>query len=166
MTQKHKRKVLAIFNNILALLRAGRRIPCRTVQKLLGLQIWISTVFRVAHQFLTSSCDVLKRSLNKGWFYGNSDRELTKRLLFDLQFWRRFISTSPKASFTYFLDQLPANSAVLFSDASSSWGMSSCTFPATQPSSYRSGRDVLAIRMGGVNSYHTLTGPRPGCCSN
>ena len=39
ITQKHKRKVDALFNNILALLRAGRGIPCRTVQGLLGLQI-------------------------------------------------------------------------------------------------------------------------------
>ena len=38
-TQKHKRKVVALFNNILALLRAGRGIPCKTVQVLLGLQI-------------------------------------------------------------------------------------------------------------------------------
>ena len=39
ITQKHKRKVVAHFNNILALLRAGRGIPCRTIQRLLGLQI-------------------------------------------------------------------------------------------------------------------------------
>ena len=39
ITQKHKRKAVAIFNNILALLRTGRGIPCRTVQRLLGLQI-------------------------------------------------------------------------------------------------------------------------------
>ena len=39
ITQKHRRKVVALFNNILALLRAGRGIPCRTVQRLLGLQI-------------------------------------------------------------------------------------------------------------------------------
>ena len=39
ITQKHRRKVMALFNNILALLRAGRGIPCRTVQRLLGLQI-------------------------------------------------------------------------------------------------------------------------------
>ena len=39
ITQRHKRKVVALFNNILALLRAGRGIPCRTVQRLLGLQI-------------------------------------------------------------------------------------------------------------------------------
>ena len=62
--------------------------------------------------------------MGKPRFYARRDRELAKRLVFDLQFWRRFVSNSPKGSFSYFLDQLPVNSAELFSDASSSWGMS------------------------------------------
>ena len=34
ITQKHKRKVVTLFNNILDLLHSGCGIPCRTVQRL------------------------------------------------------------------------------------------------------------------------------------
>ena len=60
VTQKHKRKLLAIFSNIMGMIRRGLFIPIKQIQKLLGLQIWISTVFRVVREFPTSSCDVLR----------------------------------------------------------------------------------------------------------
>ena len=48
VTNKHKRKVLAYFDNFLLVVRKQGGIRIRSIQRLLGLQIWISTIFRVA----------------------------------------------------------------------------------------------------------------------
>ena len=54
VTQKHRRKITAYFKNFLVAARKNERLSVRGVQRTLGLKIWISTVFRVARQFLTS----------------------------------------------------------------------------------------------------------------
>ena len=119
VTQKHKRKLLAIFSNIMGMIRRELVIPIKQIQRLLGLQIWISTVFRVAREFLTSSCDVLRSLGNKTGFDTSNNPLLVKRLMFDISFWRRFIKGNPEASFNYCLNNLPENDATLSSDASS-----------------------------------------------
>ena len=49
--------------------RKNQRIAIKSIKKMLGLQIWISTVFREARQFLMSSCDSLRISLRGTHFY-------------------------------------------------------------------------------------------------
>ena len=96
---------------------------------MLGLQIWISTVFRITRQFLTSLCDVLRSVLGPndegpGWFfYPRKHKRLVNRVLFDLKFWRRFVQETLKASFDYLLNRLPRNESKMYSDASSRHGM-------------------------------------------
>ena len=123
VTDKHKRKIIAFFKNMLRIIRNKGAITVRSVQKLLGVQIWISTVFRVSRQFLTSTCDVLRVSAGRSYFSTRTNTDLVKRLIFDFKFWRRFILDIPKASFDFFLGLLPENNIMLSSDASTSWGM-------------------------------------------
>ena len=74
-------------------------------------------------QFLTSTCDVLRISHHKSHFFPRKHRDLVSRLLFDLKYWRRFIMKAPSAKFAYVLGRLPENDRILFSDASTSFGM-------------------------------------------
>ena len=60
ITVKHSRKITVYFNNFLVAARKKERLSIRGIQKMLGLQIWISTIFRVARQFFTSIYDILK----------------------------------------------------------------------------------------------------------
>ena len=60
ITTKHSRRVVAFFNRFLMLIRKSGRLLIRDLQRMLGLQIWISTVFKIARQFLTSICDLLR----------------------------------------------------------------------------------------------------------
>ena len=129
ISRKHKSKILVFFNNFAKSARQGRRIRVRGMQRMLGLQIWISTIFRIARQFLTSLCDALRTVLHshngkpREFFRPNSHKRLVKRVLFDLKFWRRFVQKTPKISFDYLLDRLPRNDSTMYSDASSSHGM-------------------------------------------
>ena len=99
------------------------------MQKMLGLQIWISTVFRITRQFLTSLCDVLRIAYRPdgggqgSYFFPRKHRSRVGRVLFDLKFWRRFVKRTPKTSFDYLLDRLPRNDSRMYSDASSRYGM-------------------------------------------
>ena len=63
ITCKHSRKIVAYFNRFLMIIRKKGRLPIKNVQRMLGLQIWISTVFRIARQFLTSACELLRISV-------------------------------------------------------------------------------------------------------
>ena len=69
INRKHKRKETRYFNNFLVAARKNERLSNRGVQRMLGLQIWISTVFRVARQFLTSICEILKITVSNQYFY-------------------------------------------------------------------------------------------------
>ena len=86
VTDKHRRKVIAFFDRFLLTVRKNGRIPIRDIQKLLGLQIWISTVFRVTRQFLTSICDILRIAGRQKFFYPRQKRDLARRAVFDLKF--------------------------------------------------------------------------------
>ena len=90
---------------------------------MLGLQIWISTVFTVARQFLTSICDLLRISINSHFFYPRRHRSLANRIIFDLKFWRRFVASDPEMSFNAILGRSPHNTHTLACDACTSWGM-------------------------------------------
>ena len=105
------------------MVRCNSRILFKDMQKLLGLQIWISTIFRVARQFLTSICDVLRIAKGNRWFYPRKHKALATRVVQDLKFWQRLVSEPAKAEFNYILDRLPENSGMLSSDASTSFGM-------------------------------------------
>ena len=65
----------------------------------------------------------MKFSDNLRFFYPRKHKQLVKRVLFDLKFWRRFITARPQLGFDYMLGNLPTNKATLACDASSSWGM-------------------------------------------
>ena len=103
--------------------RTQGRIPTKKLQRILGLQIWISTVFRVMRQFLTSTCDILRVSRMKRYFYPRKHYNLVLRMIFDLKKWRRFILQMPGASFSYVLGRLPWNNHCLSSDAATTYGM-------------------------------------------
>ena len=90
---------------------------------MLGLQIWICTVFRIARQFLTSACDVLRVAGKERFFYPRKHRELVKRVVFDFKFLRRFINNAPRMGFKNILGRLPESGVKLSSDASSKFGM-------------------------------------------
>ena len=124
VTDKHKRRVIAHFDNFLLVVREQKGIHIKSIQRLLGLQIWISTVFRVARQFLTSTCDIIRVTGEATHFYPRRHRALTKRAVFDISFWRRFVKGDPESSFSYFLNLLPVNDITLSCDASGAWGMS------------------------------------------
>ena len=104
-------------------MRTNGSILVKDLQKMLGLQIWIGTVFRVMRQFLTSTCDVLRVAQHKSHFFPRKHRDLVPRVLFDLKHWRRFIMKAPSAKFAYVLGRLPVTQSVMFSDASTSFGM-------------------------------------------
>ena len=104
-------------------IRKKSRIAIREIQRLLGLQIWISTVFRVTRQFLTSICDILRNAGRSSFFYPRKYPVLVKRLLFDLKFWRRFVTNNPHTAFKYAMGRLPINEVILSSDASTAYGM-------------------------------------------
>ena len=70
----------------MGMLRRKVGIRVKQIQRLLGLQIWISTVFRVAREFLTSSCDILRVVGCKSFFHPKQNEHLVKRLVFDLKF--------------------------------------------------------------------------------
>ena len=123
ITSKHKSKILTFFSRFHAVVRCNSRILFKDMQKLLGLQIWISTIFRVARQFLTSICDVLRIAKGNRWFYPRKHKALATRVVQDLKFWQRLVSEPAKAEFNYILDRLPENSGMLSSDASTSFGM-------------------------------------------
>ena len=124
ITRKHKRKMAVYFDNFLVAARKKERLSARVIQRMLGLQIWISTVFRVARQFLTSMCDILKITGAIGFFYPRKHPHLVGRAVRDLAFWRRFVMGTAEAGFNYLLDRLPVNRHRLSSDASTSFGMS------------------------------------------
>ena len=123
ITQKHRDKVLSFFDSFLASARAKGRISVKRIQRMLGLQIWICTVFRVARQFLTSACDILKISVKFTFFYTRRHPALVARAIRDLWFWRRFVCSSTEASFNYLLNRLPINDGYMSCDASTTWGM-------------------------------------------
>ena len=123
VTEKHKRKIIAQFNRFLSVVRRRDRIRVNKVQRMLGLQIWISTVFTLARQFLTSVCDVIRIAADEQFFYPRKHKALTSRVIFDLKFWRRFIASNPRATFRTILDRLPSNTHTLACDACTSWGM-------------------------------------------
>ena len=56
-------------------------------------------------------------------FFPRQYRDLVSRVLFDLKHWRRFILKVPSAKFDFVLGRLPESRNVLFSDASTSFGM-------------------------------------------
>ena len=125
---KHKSRILLFFDRFIVCIRSNGRIPIRDIQKMLGLQIWISTVFRIARQFLTSICDALRLShktpgKQEKFFFPRKNRHLASRIIFDLKFWRRFVLSSPHSTFKSLLELLPQNRDCLFSDASSTFGM-------------------------------------------
>ena len=123
VTQKHRRKITVFFDNFLVAARKKQRISVRSIQRMLGLQIWISTVFRVARQFITSICDILRVSGDQEYFYPRRHIVLVARAVRDLSFWRRFVSSTAKAGFDFLLCRLPVNKFRLSSDACTSFGM-------------------------------------------
>ena len=86
VTEKHRRKITVYFDNFLAAVRKGQRLSFRGIQKMLGLQIWISSAFRVARQFLTSICDILKCSGEQDYFIPRKHQVLAARAVRDLTF--------------------------------------------------------------------------------
>ena len=123
LTEKHIARILQYFDQFLAIVRSESWIRVKKIQKMLGLQIWIGTVFRVTRQYLTSTCDILRLTHGKRFFYPRKHKSLAARVVYDLMFWRRFIIDSPKASFDYMLSRMPVNDIYLASDASTSFGM-------------------------------------------
>ena len=123
VTCKHKSRVLNFFALFLKTVRLKKRIRLRAIQKMLGLQIQIGTVFRVTRQFLTSTCDIIRATGNAEFFYPRRFQLLTARAIIDLKFWRRFITSSPSAHFDYILNHLPYNVSSLSCDASTGFGM-------------------------------------------
>ena len=118
VTDKHRIKIVTIFNRCLATMRSQGRLPVKDLQRMLGLQIWISTVFRIARQFLTSTCDLLRVANTRAVIYPRRHHSLIARVIFDLKFWRRFVLSRPKTSFDALLNRLPLNGNKLASDAS------------------------------------------------
>ena len=83
---------------------------------MLDLQIWISTVIRVALQFLTSTCGLLYEVGTKAYFYRRKHSNLASRIVVDLKFWRRFLSCEPEATFKNVLGLSPENNDILASE--------------------------------------------------
>ena len=123
VTKKHRSRIIVFFDNFLVAVRKKQRISVKSIQKMLGLQIWISTEFRVARQFLTSVCDILRITSGCCYFYPRKHQALVARAVQDLTFWRRFVSGTAAASFDYLLSRLPVNDNRLSSDACTSYGM-------------------------------------------
>ena len=76
VTNKHRRKLISFFDKFLAIFRRKARIRVRDIQKMMGLMIWISTVFRVTRQFLTSICEVLRYCGSRAYFRPNTNKSL------------------------------------------------------------------------------------------
>ena len=123
ITSKHRVKVSQFFDEFLMIIRKKGRLLVKALQRMLGLQIWISTVFKVARQFLTSICDLLRNAGDKTYIYPIQHKHLISRVIFDLKFWRRFVKSKPTSPFDALLGRLPTNSYQLSSDAATSWGM-------------------------------------------
>ena len=123
VTGKQQNKVVKYFDHFVCAVRRKGRIRIRNIQKMLGLQIWIGTVFRITRQFITSTCDILRVNSGGSFFYPRKQHILTARALCDLKFWRRFITSSPTAGFDYLLNRMPENTISLASDAALSHGM-------------------------------------------
>ena len=130
ITIKHRTKVLTFFNKFVVGAQRGGRILVRDLQRMLGLQIWIRTVFRVTRWFLTSMCDAMREALggqlqrHKRYFYPRKHRKLVTRILFDLKFYWRFVLSVPETCFDFLLARLPRNGCKIFCNASSLFGMS------------------------------------------
>lgn len=86
VTTKHRRKVINFFDRFLVKVREKGSLSIKAVQRMLGLQIWIGTVFRVARQFLTSICDLLRVAGTQVFFYPRKHTALVSRVVADLQF--------------------------------------------------------------------------------
>ena len=86
ITVKHRRKIAVYFNNFLVAARKKEMLSIRGLQKMLGLQVWISTIFRVARQFLTSICDILRVAGGQQFFYPRKHQQLLARAVRDLAF--------------------------------------------------------------------------------
>ena len=123
VTGKHRVKIVKFFDKFLLILREKGRLLVRALQKMLGLQIWISTVFRIARQFLSSICELLRTAGSSPYIYPRQHKSLIARVIFDLKFWRRFVLSKPETPFGALLGQLPVNANELSSDAATSWGM-------------------------------------------
>ena len=85
VTEKHSRRFVVFFSQFMLSVKNNGRIPIRDLQKILGLQIWIRTVFRVLRQFLTSTCDALRVSQGGKFLYPRKHKELVARMIFDLK---------------------------------------------------------------------------------
>ena len=123
ITDKHRQRVESFFDKFMLAVRRRSSIPVKQLQKMLGLQIWISTVFRVARQFLTSICDIIRVTQKSHFFRLQKYPELGPRAVKDLSFWRRLVKSRATMSFDYMLSRLPVNKSLLSSDASGSFGM-------------------------------------------
>ena len=123
ITGKHKTKILQGFDHLLMVFRKKGRLLVKTLQKIMGLQIWIGTIFRVARQFLTSTCDLLRAAGTGRYIHTAQVQSLIPRVIFDLKFWRRFVMSEPCAPFTIILGQSPRNDRWVSCDAATSWGM-------------------------------------------
>ena len=86
ITEKHSRKILSFFDHFLTTVRQKRNIAVKRLQKMLGLQIWISTAFRIARQFLTSLCDIIRVSGDSRFFQPRKFPGLVTRAVGDLSF--------------------------------------------------------------------------------
>ena len=86
ITEKHTRKILSFFDEFMSAVRRKRSVPIKRLQKMLGLQIWISTAFRVARQFLISICDIVRVSGDSGYFRPGRFPALVTRATKDLSF--------------------------------------------------------------------------------
>ena len=122
-TEKHKAKILQYFDQFLAAIRRENWIPVKKIQKMLGLQIQIGTVFRVTRQYLMSTCDILRLTNGKRYFLPTKHKSLAARVVYDLMFRRRLIINSPMASFEYILSRTAVHDIFLASGASTSFSM-------------------------------------------
>ena len=86
ITEKHTRKILSFFDQFLAAVRRKQSISLKRLQKMLGLQIWISTAFRIARQFLTTICDIVRVAGCSGYFRPRKFPALVRRMVKDLSF--------------------------------------------------------------------------------
>ena len=86
ITDKHRQKVLTFFDQFMLAVRRKDSIPVKQLQRMLGLQIWISTVFRVARQFLTSICDIIRVAQKSKFCRLRRYPELVERAVADLCF--------------------------------------------------------------------------------
>ena len=117
----------------------------------------------MARQFLTSICDILRITGHKKYLYPRKHQQLSKRVVRDLKFWRRFITPSSKMGFKYILGVLPANNIKLASDACTSYGMAGVlTFD--QHIGHKSGVDGLFWQINWVEwaKFATMPELAPG----